>query len=338
MVHLLSALVPNVTLRLPGVLSADQVAAAQKAFDEAQGLIRVKTPMNDALASLADAKSARANVKAFAESQTAFRNALYDVTCKDPTRRILIHQAVMGAGFYKKVTESMAGNNHNAHQEIFHTYNFDLRRDDAILRSIHHTVKHDKTATDESNETLSNVLLLERRLFGQNRFHEVAGLQYLVMGVPFKDIETEKELDRILALEPVRQSGNFIKSYDDPDPELKDAHVKRWKHAVVKCGPEEQQPYQEACGNAVPANELPDFRLRILKPAPPVPFWSRFRQKLLELWVMFFTFWAMFFMVDEEILTLIGLIVTKWKQTRIMKEEAEKAGNAKIYVVRGYGF
>jgi hypothetical protein len=336
MVHLVTGLLPRATFRIarsaaPILLTVEETKNAVAALKEVENILNIKLPLADAMAALHDEKGARATKPAFQESADILRLALAGQTIKDPLRRIDLLQCLMASSFYAKAVDPFSvGDPRTA---ILSGYIVDVRRDSIITRSAHQTILEHVPSTKESDETLTNILLLERRIFGQNRLHQKSsgkGEQWLCVGVPLNEIKDEKELDRILALPPIKEHGNFIKRYDDPDPELKDAHRQRWKAAVISCGPE---PVEVFDPTVYPKTET-EWSLTILKPAPPVPFWARFRQKLLDIWIVVFTFWVCFWLIDEELFTIIALVYAKYQATKIMKEEAEKAGGAKIYVAK----
>ncbi|KEG13668.1 hypothetical protein DQ04_00861100 [Trypanosoma grayi] len=212
---------------------------------------------------------------------------------------------------------------------VLHHYNFDVRRDTVITRTVHKTLLENLTSTPESDKLLSDLLLLERRLFGRLRFAPTAGRQWFVLGLPFEDIKSEKDIYRVLGIPVVKTSGNF---------ELReDATEKMWKKIIVSPKSEAANSFAEE-GGFTPHHAERELCLerRVQKPAPPMEFWDRVKDTLLRYWVIWFSLWIMFFMVDEEIITIVALILLKWRQTQILEEEAEKTGG-KVYIASSSG-
>lgn len=321
--HLLTALIPSATVRLPQILlTTGQYQTAVQAMKDSENIVDLKTPLIEVLAALQlEAIEARKAKRGFLEACDMYRNSLRSDAVKNPLRRLLMHQALMASGFYGRVVDFH--NVGNPTEFVLNHYRFDIRRDTILTEAVHQSVLEHKQTTTESDETLTNLLLMERRLFGQNRLSPVGGKQFLVLGVPTAEIKNEKELDYVLNLIPIKEHGNFKVDYklDVPGAE------ERWKIATVACGPEPLPPFDNTPIDTTKVK----FDLKILLPEKPKPLWERIKQKMLEYWVMWFAFWCMFFMVDEEILTLIGLIFAKWKQVNMLKEESERTGG-KVYV------
>lgn len=326
MVHLLTALLPTATVRLPQILlTAAQRDVAVTAIREAHPIININTHMEEALSLLTlEAVEARRSKKAFVESADLYRAQLRGNSITNPLRRIQIHQALMAAGYYARCVDlHVVG---DPTEFVLNHYRFDIRRDTIVTQAVHQSVLEHMKTTPESDEALTNLILMERRLFGQNRLANVGGKQFIVLGVPTAEITDEAELKYVLDLAPIKQHGNFTLSYNTNLPGAED----RWKIATVTSGVETD--YIPFDTTKVEASKL-KFDLKILLPEKPKTFKERLKQTLLEYWVMWFAFWCMFWLVDEEILTLIGLIFAKYKQTQMLKEEAEKTGG-KVYIGR----
>jgi len=238
----------------------------------------------------------------------------------------------MAAGFYCRACE-IYGDRLEPVRFVVNHYNYDVRRDRPITNLVHQTLLEHLPSTKESDEMLGDILLMERRLFGTKRLQPITGDQWLCLGCPLKDLKEEKELVRIMNLPTVKEFGNLEVSWLDKEG--------RWKEATLRCLPEPEgtpaplslevdvAPITAsglAWSTAKPVATIPDWRLRALKPAPPLTWREYTRERLLQLWVYFFSFWAIFFMVDEEVITLIGLIWGKYHHSKIMAAEAERLG------------
>nr|CCC93001.1 conserved hypothetical protein [Trypanosoma congolense IL3000] len=329
-VHLFTALVPNNVVQLPHVLKEAELDVAKKAAEEAATFIG-SVPLVEALCAVSDVSSFHRKRDACSlldKCINSCREELYKPTASDPFRRLQLHEVIMAAGFYL----SAAGNNalkSEATRFVLHHYNFDVRRDTIVTRTVHNTLLESREATLESDKLLSDLLMLERRLFGSYRFSPTSGRRWFVLGLHLEDLKNEEDVKRVLELAPVKENGNFELEVEDTQ--------KHWKKLIIR-------PKQEAApslfeeGDFVVNNSEKDllFECLVPKPKPPMEFWDRFKDALLRYWVIWFSIWVTFFMVDEEIITVTALIFLKWRQTKILEEEAEKTGG-KVYMASSTG-
>ncbi|KAH9601740.1 hypothetical protein LSM04_006889 [Trypanosoma melophagium] len=329
-VHLFSALVPLNVAQLPHLITADHLETAKKAANEATSLIG-NAPLVEALDLLTDLTNFRKQREAdklFEECMTSYRGELYRSTVTDPFQRLQLHEAIMAVGFYQRSANPNVLKGENT-RFVLHHYNFDVRRDTAITRTVHYTLLETLSSTPDSDKLLGDLLLLERRLFGKLRFLPTAGRQWFVLGLPLEEIKTEADIHRVLDITVVKEHGNFELKENDSE--------KLWKVVTVRPKPENSPSFIEE-GAFITNHMEKDLELirRIEKPKPPIEFWDRVKETLLRYWVIWFSLWIMFFMVDEEIITVIALIFLKWRQTKIIEEEAERSGG-KVYIASSTG-
>lgn len=337
-VHFFSSLVPKIVLdRGAATTSFDTEAldAAKLAIGERENILNgidLLTPLT-AVAdpeSLKDVHSKRRTVKQFNDCVDSLRAVLYQKNCADPLKRLQIHEAIMAAGYYQRtISPTELAGEHT--RFVLNHYNFDVRRDTAITQMIHKSLLKDKVISTDSEKLLRDILLLERCLYGIYRFAPTSGHRWLVLGMKLSDVDSEAELNRIMGLPVVREDGNFILTENDTE--------KLWKTMKLVPGAESQCSFAEASGlykNFSENSKELSLELRIQKPVPPMEFWDRVKDTLLRYWVIWFSLWVMFFMVDEEIITLVALIVLKWKQTAILEEEAKRTGG-KVYIASSVG-
>ncbi|ESL06058.1 hypothetical protein TRSC58_06274 [Trypanosoma rangeli SC58] len=329
-VHLFTALVPVNKVRAPQFISRDNLETAKKALVEAEPLIG-KAPLGtafDVLVDLSNFHRQQELDRVLEECITFYRAELYKPSVTDPFQRLQLHEAIMAAGYYQRSAKTSVLKGEST-RFVLHHYNFDLRRDTSISRTVGKTLREDCTSTTESDKLLGDILLLERRLFGRMRFAPTAGRRWFVLGLPLDEIKTEADVHRVLDIPAVRNHGHFETKEEDLG-EL-------WKKIIVFPKPEQTFSFYEDGGMETQVAGK-DLRLecRIQKPAPPLEFWDRVKDTLLRYWVIWFSLWIMFFMVDEEIITVLALIFLKWRQTQILEEEAEKTGG-KVYIASASG-
>ncbi|CBH14532.1 hypothetical protein, conserved [Trypanosoma brucei gambiense DAL972] len=329
-VHLFTALVPTNVVQLPHVLKDAQLDAAKKAAIDASPFLGVAplVPALDLLSDLSNFHQKRDARNLLDECITQCRAELYKPTVSDPFHRLQLHEAIMAAGFYLSTAGSTALKG-EATRFVLHHYNFDVRRDTIITRTVHNTLLEVRTSTPESDRLLSDLLLLERRLFGTCRFAPTSGRRWFALGLPLEDIKTEEDLKRVLDIPAVKEKGHFELVVEDTE--------KMWKKLIVRPMPEETHSLIEQ-GEFVVSHTEKDLRFecRVQKPPEPIDFWDKLKDTLLRYWVIWFSIWVTFFMVDEEIITITALIFLKWRQTKILEEEAEKTGG-KIYIAASTG-
>lgn len=331
-VHLFSALVPTVYLeKESSAFNSEKLAAAQAALDERKHLfsaIDLGTPLK-AISRPLSIHEKRITTAQFSSCVDGLRSMLYQKSCDKALDRLQIHEAIMAAGFYERVVSPTQLTGENLRFVLNH-YNFDVRRDMIITQLIHQSLLDIKEIDKDSEKLLRDILFLERRLYGKFRFSPTAGRRWLVLGLRLSDINTEEEFNRIANLPAVKEDGNFVVSEIDNE--------KLWKTIKLAPGEENFHCFAEVSGVYKNVNVEKDLQLelRVQKPIPPMAFWDRVKDKLLRYWVIWFSLWVMFFMVDEEIITLVALFVLKWKQTAILEEEAKRTGG-KVYIASSTG-
>lgn len=331
-VHLFSALIPNADLRSePIAFNPKALAAAQLALEERKHLfssIDLSTPLKSLVGPLS-IHERRITTSQFSLCVDSLRSMLYEKRFAKAVDRLQIHEAIMAAGFYERAICPTQLSGENLRFVLNH-YNFDIRRDLPITQLIHHSFVENKESSQESENLLRDILLLERRLFGKYRFAPTAGRRWLVLGLGLSDVDSEKEFNRMANFPALKEDGNFVVSEVDNE--------KLWKTVILIPGEETVQSFAELSGVYKDVNLEKELKLelRVQKPIPPMEFWDRVKDRLLRYWVIWFTLWVMFFMVDEEIITLVALFVLKWKQTAILEEEAKKTGG-KVYIASSIG-
>lgn len=329
-VHLFSALVPNARPGGDSFLTPEQLQTAKAAVAERRDILAAADfdKCLDSLHKIKDARQRHDLIRSFSGIVDAYRAELYKKTTVDPSHRLQLHEAIMAAGFYQRAvsTSELQG---ESTRFVLNHYNFDVRRDVAVTKLAHDTLQASKDSTLESDRLLEDLLLLERRLSGKYRLAPTAGRSWLVLGQPVAELATEEELHRVLELAPIKAHGNFSLSEADTE--------KLWKTATVAANAEAVKCFVEEAGMDAGMKEA-DIRydLRIEKPKAPLSFWEELTDKLLRYWVIWLSIWITFWMVDEEIITLIALIVLKARQTSILEAEAERTGG-KVYIATSTG-
>lgn len=329
-VHLFTALVPQVKVQGPHFVSADTVASAKAALEERQSFLNVPDFIHcfEALENVTNMHAQHDITKKLSKVVDELRAQLYRKDSTDPRRRLEVHEAIMAAGFYERVI-SVTQLEGEGIRYVLNHFNFDVRRDTAITQKVHETLAEDKTTTPESEQLLRDLLLLERRLYGKHRFTQLGGRRWFALGMPLSEIKTEAEAKRLLEIDVIKSDGNF--TYGEVDSE------KLWKTVTITPNDEASPTFADAANIFKDASASDtQFELRVQKPQPEPDFWERLRETLLRYWVLWFAAWVTFFMVDEEIITLVALIFLKHRQTKILEEEAEKTGG-KVYIATSLG-
>lgn len=328
--HLFGALVPNASPVNDTFFTPEQLQAAKTAVEERKSILASETFVK-CLEGLQDVKDARHRhdlIDGFAGIVDACRAELYKKTTVDPFDRLQLHEAIMAAGFYQRAVavNELKG---ESHRFVLNHYNFDVRRDVAITKKVHDSLHEDKETTPESDKLLRDLLVLERRLSGKYRLAPTGGRRWLVLGQPLSELTSKEDVHRVLELAPMKADGNYTAV--DTDTE------KLWYKVTVSANDEAEKSFLEAAGMHTSIREADmRFELRVEKPKKPLDFWEKLSDTLMRYWVIWFSLWVMFFMVDEEIITLLALIFLKQRQTSIMAKEAEKTGG-KVYVATATG-
>lgn len=328
--HLFAALVPTASRINDPFLSPEQLEVAKKAIAEREDILGdtdLAKALED-LQSIRDARHRRDLIQRFANAVDAFRAELYKRKTADANHRLQLHEAIMAAGFYQRAVavNELTG---ESLRFVLNHYNFDVRRDTSITKRVHDSLHADKEATPESDKLLRDLLVLERRLSGKYRLAPTGGRRWLVLGQPLSELSTKEELQRVLGLEPLKAEGNFTVVEAEAD--------KLWYTLSVSANDEPQTSFLEDAGLHTAIRDADrQFELRVEKPKKPLDFWEKLSETLMRYWVLWFSLWVMFFLVDEEIITLVALIFLKYRQTAIMEKEAEKTGG-KVYVASSTG-
>ena len=327
MVHFFNSLLPTNLVKVPALISAQQLAVAKAAIgEERQFLPDAPLEAGLELCQSADNTSIKRIVPLFQDCINLYRAELYKPTVNDPFHRLQLHQAIMAAGFYERAANPLVLHGDGTRFVLNH-YNFDVRRDLHITRFISSGIS-EKELPLATEKVLADLIQLERRLFGPNRLLTTRGKQWLACGVALTDVKGEDELLRLLELPVVKKHGNFSLSYVD-DPKV------LWKTGVLEAGEEETPSFQTArdIGSTTNPDDL-KFKLRVQKPVAPLTRWERIRERLLRYWVIWLSFWITFWFIDEEVITLVSMIVMKAKTMKIQRKLAEEAGEDRIYVAR----
>lgn len=333
-VHLFTTLLPTNLVKAPQLITSDHLAQIKNALKESSPFVNATTnaAVTKALTMCTDVTVAKvgAVTSAFDDAVLQLRGELNakrpGALSDDPYRRLQIHECIMAAGFYQRAASPNVLHGEGT-RFITHHFNFDVRRDTVLTKAVHASLLESRVSTPESDKLLSDLLLLERKVFGKYRFVSTSGRRWLCLGVELEEITSEKELERLLALPSIKNDGNLSLKKIDDDKEL-------WYSLDV-------EPADEPC--FITARDLHSsytssdvvWTLRVNKPPIPLTFWERVRERLLRYWVIWFSMWMMFFMVDEEIIALVSLIILKWKQMRNLQREADKTGD-KIYIAQAW--
>lgn len=329
LVHLFTSMVSSIDRgSSPLPFTSENLNVSKSALEERSSLlgkVDLLAPLSK-LATPLTPQDKRKTIQQFCACGDDLRSLLYKKSLT-PLERLQIHEAIMGAGYYERLLSSSSLKDDHLRFVLNH-YNFDVRRDLLITGVLHKSLVSEEPLSTDSEKLLNDVLLLERRLYGDKRFSLVSGSQSIVLGLKFSDVTTESELSRFMNLSAVKEVGNFALTETDDS-----AH---WIRRTITPQPEAVTSFAEASGMHKDSSSVKTFELKIQKPEIPKTFWERFNEKLLRYWVIWFSLWVMFFMVDEEIITLVALLVLKWKQTAILEEEARKTGG-KVYIASSIG-
>jgi hypothetical protein len=346
---LLRSLVPETTARYPKtLLSAEQVGTAVASLTAAgQGNV-IHAPLADGIALLSDENTFRQAKRCFEAAVSGYRGELYAGTIDSPAQRLQVHQALMAAGYYARAAD-MHATPIDATRFIANHYNFDVRRDKMLLHFVQKSIFNGETEAGAEVDAVPTALFqLERQLFGVNRLRKVDGKQWLLPGVLLSDTVLPEELDLVKLLEHpvVKANGNFALDHVEDQGHAKTVtdfehrgrdilthvHHDRWTTARVKCLPEGFAAMTQPLTKVHEHKTM--FHLRVLLEAAPVSWIERMKQKALDVWGIWFAGWVLFWMVDEELITLIGLFWARYQQMKVLAEEAKRTGG-KVYMAQG---
>ena len=339
MVNFLNAVVPGTVVRIPSLLTRAQADVAAKHISDVQALLgNSKAPLAAAIQECVEIKTPYKIRPMFDECITAYRSELYK-DIKDPFHRLTLHEAIMAAGFYYHSLATQAGVPTENRRFVVNHYNFDARRDRILTEGVHKAVIS-KEHTPEEDRLLTDLLQLERRLFGDYRMVPVSGTQFLCLGLPCSEITNEEELKRILDYPIMRDHGGFGTREEEGCHQTKKKATKiadRWKKTTVFSKIEadhEMMSLPSTYERVTPEEKT--FTVTTLLPAPPLTWRERLREAMLRAFVTGFAIWLSIWFIDEELATLIVLLVLKYKQTKNMREEAEKT-ESKLYLAQAGG-
>ncbi len=243
----LRALLPTASRHAPvALLTNAEATAAVAAIAGRADVVKVKTPLADAMQMLVDPATVRKSQKVFEECANAFRAELSLFNDANVMRRLAVHESLMAAGYYAR-----AANMHNPKLDpvrfVVNHYNFAARRDSALVAAARLAVMSpdERGEGGEAEALVAELLHVERYLFGAHRLRPVEGRQYLVLGVPLREFADEKMLKAALELPVVKVHGNFgLEITSDVRASYKGhttrstAMVDRWQVAIVSCQPE----------------------------------------------------------------------------------------------------
>lgn len=335
MVQFLNALIPRSNIRGKFLINKEQLAVAKTAIEEIKPIL-VGTPLYEALELCQDVSHAKPwKVRSVLEECVLkYRAELYKPEVKDPFQRLILHQAIMGAGFYDKCCDQATSLVAEPTRFVLNHYNFDVRRDLIITREVHKSVLEELTTTPESDRMLDNILQMERRLFGPYRLAPVGGKNWLVLGVAMEELKTETELRRILALPPFKNHGNVQVNVTSVE--------KLWNEVRLTCQPEsvdEVAPFVTSVPGFEKRIREEDtfFALREMKPLRLLTWREKLTEALLRYWVILLSVWITFWLVDEEVIAILSLVFMRIKSLRDIEEEARRLGIKKTYIPRKYG-
>lgn len=328
-VHLFSALVPHANV-IGTELTATEVSTALSALDER----RTQFPTGDlrhaieAMSTLESMQLRRAAVNAFSDCVDNLRAELNKKSLYDAQTRLQIHEAIMAAGFYQRTLGSTHLPSDGPRFALNH-YNYDIRRDTEITKRVWETLLPTQESTPESDALLQDIFLMERHLSGPYRLAPVAGRRWLVLGEALSELKTEEDVQRVLSIPIIKAVGNFVTTKTDDDA--------LWQRLSITTGPEKVESFLEMAGlhkNFTSADRT--YGIRVEKPRPELTYWENMRERMLRVWVIVFSVWVMFWLVDEEIITLLALLFMKHQHTKVLEKEAERTGG-KVYIARSTG-
>lgn len=306
-----------------------------------------------------DAATKAARMEAYANKTTAAQE------------RLGIHQGLMVAGYYAKATDPFAAA-HDPHRFVQAHYNADVRRDLVLGEDVRKSF-YGEQGTKETDALVESLFETERFLFANDRLWLVDGKRNLVHSVSLSSerqpitVKDGAELERLFMLPPVQKAGNFNLNDEagsasvlgpgwnltdqytdgylrdgkslsgwqakDGSPDTLAAH-KRQRRKVLSCKTEDFaafSPFAEARKiKTAPAV----FSVKYTIPPPPLTFFERVEEALLQAWVFVVAGWVAFWVVDEEIITLVGVLLARYEQKKILQQQAEEAQEPRIYIAK----
>ena len=367
------AVFPNPRRRYPLPLFAEpQALAAQKAISELRIPKDVSTSLSEGVEILATSPAAfKAAKERFDKALLAGREDLWHKKDTDLSTRLAGHQAVMAAGYYARATDPLA-TEADPHRFVQQYYNSHVRSDLLIGEALKKSVYGE--ATQQSDELMTQLLETERFLFSDRRLCLVGGYRWLVGNLKLESerlgsvtVASEKELERLMDLPPIQAVGNF-KLEDtagttmivgpgwNPTDQYTDGYIERGTTNGVKVETEDFSKFRAGCHpnqrikllTCLPENFEPFctkvstrvidekgvFSVRYVIPPPPLTFWQKVEEALLQAWVFVVAGWIAFWVVDEEVLTLLGVFIARFEQRKILQQQAAEAQEPRIYIAK----
>eukprot|EP00760_Papus_ankaliazontas_P003036 PhM_4_TR11388/c2_g2_i1/m.31379 len=265
---------------------------------------------------------------------------------EDPMRRIQIHQMALSTKFWQ---DYMAPDKRPL--EALHSmstyYNAHMRRDAAIQDALHKTLKLKKVevpkpkrgeappplpqaeseADAETQRVMEVILHLERYLWGNRRLDATGSNKYFVGGLTLHEVFTTQEDLRKMELPIITQHSNYTLIREENNTAgsvFYDVKLKANDEATT--------------GLLVPSMRCESTMtstqhiMREMKPQEPLSWGEWFRLRVLTAWQYWLMFWLAFWCVDEEVITLASLLISKYIANRNMKRDLEEQGGGRLYV------
>eukprot|EP00759_Apiculatamorpha_spiralis_P058846 PhF_6_TR9430/c0_g1_i1/m.14741 len=276
----------------------------------------------------------RASKERFQKTSQALKTDLSDpAAIKCLKLRINLHQISMANQFWDAFLDT-EGKPVSAIHALLSYYDSYVRTDnylhDTVLRSL--VLNRPSAITPEledSDAALETLLRIERFLYADHRLSSGKGAAiYCVGGVKFSEmVTTPADLPKF-QIPVLAQNGLFKVSTEDVSSQF--------HHVVVQCLPEPDG--SQAYGTALLQqhgrrfSDRPLVILREMKPQVPPTLWEKVRDTFLKYWGYWLTFWLLFWFVDEEVITIVSLLVSKFLAMRAMRKELEESGGGKLYI------
>jgi len=362
---------PNPAARYPStLLTAEQATKAIGVIDCFPKSIQ--DPVKNGIEILAtDPQAFKPAKKEFDAAVAAARNEVYLNKSTDAFERLALHKSLMVAGYYAKATDAFASA-HDPHRFVQMQYNADVRRDLVIGEDVKKSFYGD-VATKRTDSLVEELLETERFLFTDNRLWLVNGSRRLVCNIVLEaeripiTVPDGAELERLFNVEPVKKAGNFQLADEEgsasvlgPGWNLTDQYTdgyldkgvtlggvqakdgspdrlavhNRQRRKVLSCRPESFAAFSPFGEARKITTAKPVFSVRYTIPPPPLTFFERVEAALLQAWVFVVAGWVMFWIVDEELLTLIGVFLARYEQKKILQQQAAEAQEPRIYIAK----
>jgi hypothetical protein len=155
----------------------------------------------------------------------------------DPRYRLELLQLQTAAGFWRRQLSTAANPMLNCEFYVHHEVSTDLRVDQVISPYFHMMLDGAGRAkiTDDINDLVAQVLLLERDLYGEHRFDKRNDRMHLTQSILLPTIDKNDDTLGIFDVPAIRDYGNFV-------VDISDKFDGRWRKIVVQCA-EEEEPF-----------------------------------------------------------------------------------------------